>query len=438
MHQRPAYSHQLLGMLAATGFALQADDAPSPALWNVHAQSTVVAEGHGHFTAPYSGDRSLPNVNEVRETVSFDLTGGVRLWAGASAFADAMVWQGYGFGNSVGIEAFPNGEAFRLGNSAPNITMSRVFVRQDFGLGGEQETVEDGAFQLAGRRDISRITLTAGKLSAKDLFDNNTYSNDPRTQFLNWSLMANNAWDYPADALGYITGATLELNQPRWAIRYGFFQTPQRSNGMALDLAVLKAWAMATEVEWRYATGERPGTVRALVYLNQANMGSYSDALASGVRPADVTLSRGQRQHTGIGLNWEQAVTGSLGVFSRLGFSDGETEAWHFNDVDQTVTGGVSLQGKSWGRPLDTVGLGGGINGASRVHREFLAAGGTGVLAGDGALRYGWEQFFEVYYRLSIARGLSASVHYEFVANPAFNRDRGPVHVFGIRAHFEL
>lgn len=438
MHERPVNSHQILALVAVLGFALQAEESPASALWNIHAQSTVVVQGHGRFTAPYSGDRSLPNLNEVRETVSFDLTGGVRLWAGAAAFADAMVWQGYGIGNSMGIEAFPNGEAFRLGNAAPNITLSRVFVRQDFGLGGEQETVEDEAFQLAGRRDVSRITLTVGKLSSKDVFDSNTYANDPRTQFLNWSLMANNAWDYPADALGYITGATVELNQPRWALRYGFFQTPQRSNGMALDLAVLKAWAMATEVEWRYATGERPGTIRALVFLNQANMGSYGDALASSATPVDVTLTRASRRHTGIGLNWEQAVTASLGVFARLGMSDGQTEAWHFNDVDRTVTGGVSLQGNFWGRPLDTVGLGGGINGASRVHREYFAAGGIGILAGDGALRYGWEQFFELYYRLNIARGLSASVHYEFVANPAFNRDRGPVHVFGVRAHFEL
>jgi high affinity Mn2+ porin len=207
---------------------------------------------------------------------------------------------------------------------------------------------------------------------------------------------------------------------------------------MALDLAVTRAWAMASEVEWRYLKGDRPGTVRLLGYLNRANMGSYSESTASGLSPADVTLSRRYREHFGFGLNWEQALTASLGVFSRLGWSDGTTEAWHFNDVDRTVNGGFSLQGNSWGRPLDTLGLGGGWNGASRAHSNYLAAGGTGILAGDGTLTYGWEQFFETYYRLVLGHGLSASAHYEFVANPAFNRDRGPVHIFGLRVHVEL
>ena len=423
---------------AAGSPRLAAEPEPTPAAWNWHAQSTGVWEGHTRFTSPYSGLNSLRSVNEGRETFSLDVTGGVRLWAGASAFADALVWQGYGFANSTGIEAFPNGEAFRLGSSTPNVTMSRLFLRQSLGLGGPREVAEDSPLQLAEGRDVSRLTFQAGKFSAKDVFDNNAYSNDPRTQFLNWSLMANNAWDYPADALGYITGATAELNQPDWAVRYGFFQTPRRSNGMALDLAVTRAWAMATEVEWRYLKGDRPGTVRLLGYLNQANMGSYSESLATGTLPADVTLSRRYREHVGVGLNWEQALTASLGAFARLGWSDGSSEAWHFNDVDRTVTGGLSLQGGAWGRALDTVGLGGGFNGASSVHADYLAAGGTGILAGDGALRYGWEQFFETYYRLVFGHGLSASVHYEFVANPAFNRDRGPVHVFGIRVHVEL
>jgi high affinity Mn2+ porin len=430
----------LIGTVAVAAGAPSTDAAgdETPAPWNWHAQSTTVLEGHSRFTAPYEGIRSLPDINEARETVSFDLTGGVHLWDGAAAFADALVWQGYGLGNAVGIEAFPNGEAFRLGTRLPNITMSRLFVRQTFGFGGPQEAVEDGPLQLSGKRDVSRLTFTAGKMSAKDVFDNNAYANDPRSQFLDWSLMANNAWDFPADALGYITGAVAELNQQRWALRYGFFQTPRRSNGMALDLSVLKAWAMVTEFEWRYALGERPGTLRVLGSLNRADMGSYGDAVAAGTVPADITLSRSYRTHLGFGLNWEQAVTRDLGLFSRLGWSDGKTEAWHFNDVDRTATAGLSIQGTGWGRPTDTFGLGGGFNGISRVHQQFLAAGGYGILAGDGALSYGWEQFLETYYSLGLTRWLHASVHYEFVANPAFNRDRGPVHVFGARVHFEF
>ena len=412
---------------------------PAEAPWNWHVQSTAIVQGHARFTAPYESGRSLPDYNEVRETFSFDLTGGVRLWAGASAFADALVWQGFGLGNAVGIEAFPNGEAFKLGTEAPNVTMARLFLRQSFGLGGEQERVEDEMLELAGKRDVSRLTVTAGKLSAKDIFDDNAYANDPRTQFTDWTLMANNAWDYPADVLGYMTGAVVELNQRGWAFRYGFFQTPQRSNGTALDLSVLRAWGMVTELEWRYAMGERPGTVRVLGFLNRARMGSYREATIAGGTPADITLTRsGYRHKFGAGLSWDQALTSTVGVFARAGWSDGRTEAWHFNDVDHSVSAGISIKGGSWGRPADTFAIGGGINGISRVHQDFLAAGGLGILAGDGALDYGWEKFFETYYDCAVTRWLHASVHYEFVANPAFNRDRGPVHIFGMRAHVEF
>lgn len=409
------------------------------ALWNWHTQATVVGQGHTRFTAPYESQRSLPDINEVRETVSFDLTGGTRLWHGAELFGDVLVWQGFGLGNAVGLEAFPNGEAFKVGTKTPNVTMARLFLRQSFELGGEREKVEDDFLELAGTRDVSRLTFTVGKLSAKDIFDSNAYANDPRTQFLDWSLMANNAWDYPADALGYMTGAAVELNQRRWAVRYGFFQTPRRSNGTAIDLAVLRGWGMVTEFEWRYALSERPGTVRVLGYLNRAQMGAYGTAVAAGTSPADVTATRGDyRYKFGAGLSWDQVLTRNLGVFGRLGWSDGRTEAWHFNDVDESATAGFSLRGGSWGRPDDTFAVGGGVNGISDVHQDYLAAGGIGILAGDGALNYGWEQFFETYYDCALTHWLHASAHYEFVANPAFNRDRGPVHVFGLRAHLEF
>ena len=152
------------------------------------------------------------------------------------------MWQGFGLSKTLGVEGFPNGEAFRLGTDVPNVNIARLFIRQTIGLGGEQEAVEDGPLQLAGKQDVSRVTLTLGKISAKDIFDNNAYANDPRTQFMNWALMANEAWDYPADSLGYDTGFAAELNQPQWTVRYGFFQMPRSSNGRpAQDSATTSA-----------------------------------------------------------------------------------------------------------------------------------------------------------------------------------------------------
>ena len=404
--------------------------------WNWHVQNTDIVQGYPGFPSKYAGVNSLPQGGETRETVSLDLLAGVRLWQGAEAHVDGLMWQGFGLNNTLGVDGFPNGEAFRLGSREPNVNIPRLFVRQTFGFGGEQEDIEDDQFTLAGKQDISRLTLTVGKLSPKDIFDNNAYANDPRTQFLNWAFMANEAWDYPADALGYITGFAAELNQPHWTLRYGFFQMPRSSNGTALDEHFLEAWGMVTELERRYSFYDHPGTLRLLAYLNRAHMGSYQAALA--VPGADITQTRAYRYKYGFGLNWEQEIVKNVGVFSRLGWSDGQNEGWVFADVDYTATLGLSVKGEAWHRPDDTFGLAGAANGLSHVHQEYFAAGGVGILAGDGRLNYGWEKILETYYDFGIWKTIHATVDYQFIDDPAFNQDRGPVSVFGARLHWEF
>jgi high affinity Mn2+ porin len=437
-----------LGQHAAASQPSSIDSAPGPlvetnqtaqaAQWNWHFQNTDIIQGDPSFPAKYSGPNSLDSQGETRETVSVDLMAGARLWSGAEAFVDGLLWQGFGLSETLGVEGFPNGEGFRLGTKVPNVTFARLFLRQTIGLGGDTESVADSPIQLAGTRDISRLTFTVGKISAKDIFDNNAYANDPRTQFMNWAFMANEAWDYPADSLGFITGFAAELNQPKWALRYGFFQLPRTSNGMAQDAHYLQAWGMVTEFERRFTLNEHPGALRLLAFLNQANMGSYQAAVDSPVRPADIEATRAYRFKFGFGLNMEQEVVTNVGVFTRLGWSDGKNEAWAFSDVDRTASLGVSVKGGFWNRPVDTVGLAVALNAISSEHQDFLAAGGTGILAGDGALNYGFEKLLETYYDFQVWRTIHVAFDYQFIVNPAVNRDRGPVSVFGGRLHMEF
>jgi high affinity Mn2+ porin len=407
-------------------------------MWNWHVQNTDILQWSLGFPALYSGPNSFKNESDIAETVSFDLYAGVRLWRGAEAHADLLVWQGFGLSKTLGIEGFPNGEAFRLGNSVPNVNLARLFIRQSIGLGGGEETVADDQLHLAGRQDVRRLTLTIGKMSVKDIFDNNAYANDPRTQFLNWALMANEAWDYPADSLGYMTGLAAELYLPPWAVRYGFFQMPEVSNGVGQDSHYLQAWGMVTELRRHYAVNGHPGAVRFLAFLNQAHMGSFQEALDNPTRPADIVATRGYRCKYGFGLNLEQEIINNIGIFSRLGWNDGQTESWTFADVDRTVSLGVSIKGEFWDRPKDTIGIAGVINGLTPVHRDFFAAGGLGILAGDGKLTYGLERIIEVYYDFQVWKTIHVTLDYQFVTNPAYNQDRGPISVLGARLHWEF
>ncbi len=426
-------------------FALAAGAQDSPATnkvstanWNFHAQSTVIEQVHFGFPASVSGLNSLHSERECKQTVSFDLMAGARVWRGGEVYADGMMWQGFGFSDAVGAAGFPNGEAFRVGTEIPNVTFARAFLRQTFGFGGEQEKVEDDALQLAGARDISRVTITAGKFSAKDIFDRNAYANDPRTQFLNWALMANGAWDFPADALGYAPGVAVELNQPAWAARAGVFGVPHRVNGVSFDKAFTRAWSSVGELERRFTINGHPGAVRFLAFLTEAAMGSYAETVANPGFGGDITRTRAYRHKFGFGLNVEQELATDLGVFLRAGWNDGRNQTWMFTDIDRTVSAGLSLKGRAWGRAGDTLGLAAAVNAISREHRNFLAAGGTGITVGDGSLNYAPETILETYYDAQLPWRARAALDFQFIANPAYNRDRGPVPIIAGRLHWEF
>ena len=420
--------------------------------WNWHAQNTDIVQGYPKYSAAYSGPSSLPTGGQARESVSLDVMAGVRLWPGAEAHVDGLMWQGFGLHNTLGAEAFPNGEAFRLGTDVPNGAITRLFVRQTVGLGGGQEDVADDALDLAGQRDVNRITLTAGRFSAKDIFDNNTYANDPRTQFINWGLMANEAWDYPADAIGFTTGLAVEWNRPQCTVRYGWFQEPQVQNSLNWEDKFLKwpydgssqgnsvwnGWAMVTELERHYTVQDHPGTLRLLAFANRANMAQYDAATAVFQAGGNPTTVRAFRCKYGFGLNWEQEVAKNVGVFSRLGWNDDREEGWMFSDVGYAGSVGLSVKGAGWSRPEDTIGLAGLASGCAPAERRFFAAGATGILAGDNGLNYGWEKVVETYYDCKVCPGLDASLDYQFIDNPAFNTVRGPVSVLGARLHVEF
>lgn len=420
-------------------------------IWNFHVQNTDVIQGYPAFSAPYSGTNSLSPSGEVRESIGVDFFGGLRLWNGAEAHVDGLVWQGFGLDNTVGVEDFPNGSSSKAGTQSPEFSFTRLFIRQTIGLGGDQEDVADDQLDLAGRRDISRITLTIGRFAPTDIFDTNTYAGDPTTQFLNWAFITNPAWDYPADSIGFTTGLAAELREANWTLRYGFFQMPSVSNSWtAEDAGALtypaqspagdgefwKSWGMPTELELRYAIGAHPGAVRFMAWLNEANMGNYQAALsAPGV---NIALTREYRFKYGFGINCEQEIVSNVGAFSRIGWNDGREEAWAYTDVNWSASVGLNIKGESWHRPDDTVGLAGVISGASAENQAYLEAGGAGILDGDGALNYGCEKVVETYYDLAFWKAVHLALDYQYVDNPAFNRDRGPVSIFAARIHWQF
>jgi high affinity Mn2+ porin len=437
-----------------------------PEGWNVHAQTTITPIFQPGFGAQYSGPNSLSPGPQRAGTISADLYLGAPLWQGAEFHADVLMWQGFGLSNAFGLEASPDNDAYKAGTVNPRFMFSHFLVRQTFGLGGEQEDVPDGPFTLPGQRDVSRVTITAGRLSVMDIFDNNTYNHDAHTQFMSWSSSMI-TWDFAADTIGYTTGIAFELNQPDWALRYGWFQLPGTPNGFTADDRIFawpndqpgdgptsdgefwKQFGMILELERRWRIAEHPGAIRLQAWVDHGYLASYSAAtpllLASppspntpqGVEATIPAAAFAYRFKYGLGVNWEQEIAKNVGMFGRLGWQDGHVSAAAYTDADWTVQLGLSFKGAAWRRPGDTFGLASNLVGASSQQIAFLKAGGTGILNGDGNLSYAPEMSLETYYDFAFSKNFRLAFDYQFFANPAFNRDRGPVSVFQARLHWD-
>ncbi len=407
---------------------------------NLHFQQTVITQTKPRFNAAYSGNNSLSPSSETASSLTSTLFMGARLWKGAEAYFNPEISGGEGFSQALGIAGFPNGEAFRIGSADPRIYIARLYLTQRFEWGSEYENVTDDQNQLAGRKSKRYFQVTAGKFGISDFFDGNTFSHDPRSQFMNWSLMSNGAWDYPANTRGYIIGLYAELGQPNWTLRYAYTMVPTAANGSILDERITKGYTQNLEYERRYQLGGQNGTLRILGFYNRGKMGNYREAVSVNPAAPDVdAVDRYGHHKLGFGINAEQNLTPDLGVFARASFNDGHTQTWFFTEIDRSISFGSVLKGTSWKRRNDEVGLAFVGNGISGPHRDYLAAGGYGFIIGDGKLNYAHELVAELYYKADVYKGFFwLTPDYQFIANPAYNRDRGPVHVFSLRAHIEF
>jgi high affinity Mn2+ porin len=411
---------------------------PESDRWEIHGQTTYLPQGYPGFRAPYSGANSLTPAPQTQATWSNSLFLNVRLWEGGELYYNPELLQGFGLNDTVGAAGFPNGEAQKSNFHYPHYNTSRLFLRQTFGFGGEQEELASAPGQLGGKVDVSRLTVQAGKFAATDIFDGNAYAKDTRKDFMNWSMWAPGAFDYSADKVGLTYGATAEFNQKQWALRAGYFLIDGTSNSNNFDMRVFQRGSYVLELETRYSLFSQPGKLRTIAWLNSAYSGSYQETLNNPALMLDISQTRQGRIKYGYVFNLEQALTDDVGLFGRWSWNDGKTEIMAFTDIDASLATGLSIKGKRWGRPDDVIGIGGAINALSKDHRDFIAAGGLGILIGDGALNYRRERIFETYYAYALNKQITLTADYQLITNPAYNADRGPVSVFSGRFHGEF
>ncbi len=420
---------------------------PSPDILAFHGQATFTEQGYPAFRSPYQGTNSLTGGAQAQETFDIGLYAGVKLWRGAEFWFNPEIDQGFGLDSTHGVAGFPSAESYKLGFGEPYARIQRAFLRQTIDLAGDTEKVDDDFMQFAGTRSADRLVLTVGRFALVDIFDTNKYANNPKSDFLNWSVVNAGTLDYAADGWGYTYGAAAEWYTGRWTLRGGVFDlsaTPTGGSspmGFALD-PTFQQFQMVGEIEERHELWGQPGKIKITGFLSRGNAGKFNDAVALAQetgQPADITAVRSYTSRPGVSMNVEQQINDNLGLFFRAGWADGRVESWDFTDIDRTVQGGVSINGRSWGRPDDTIGIAGVVNGASNARIAFLNAGGLGILVGDGQLpNPGLEKILEAYYSYALTASTRLSFDYQFVDNPGYNRDRGPANIFAARAHWQF
>ena len=399
-------------------------------------QTTFVYQRKPAFDAAYSGPNSLVPNREQSHSWTATAMLGVRPWAGGEIYLNPEIAAGVPLSNLTGLGGFPNGELARTSGPDPKLYLARLFLRQTWGFGGERQRVDSDQNQMRGAVDARRLVLTAGLFPLIDVFDDNAYSHDSRTQFMNWAIVTHGSFDFAADARGYTRGVALEWFYDDWAVRIGRFAMPRESNGLQLNYALGRSYGDQIELERGYSIGGQPGKVRILSWRNRASMGRFDDAIAQAAGgPPSVALVRRDQTKGGWGINFEQTLGQLGGAFMRLGRSDDRTEAFAYSEIGASLSGGVLIAGANWNRPDDSAGIAMVRNELSASHRNYLAAGGLGFFVGDGRLNYRPERIVEVFYALGVLPRAWITLNAQHIDAPAYNADRGPVNVFGVRFH---
>ena len=416
---------------------------------NVHGQTTYINQRYNNFTSSYSGQNSMSSLKSMSYTWSGTLFFGARIAPNTDIYFNPEVISGVPFSGLTGLGGFTNGEATKANGAQAKFYSARAFLRQTINQEGDKIVLENEANQITQTVSSNRVVVTAGQFSTLDIFDDSRYAKDPRVQFMNWGNMTYLAYDYAADARGYSTGLAGEWYLGNWVMRASRMLAPKNPNGRDLNWQIFNTYGDQVEVERQHNIADLPGKVSVLAYRNKMILARFQDAThdvvannAQGTQAINNVRNNYQYK-TGIGINGEQALTKDLGIYGRAFTSDGHTETMSFTEADNSLSVGMGLNGTSWSRPKDTIGISMMQNGLSSYRKNYLQSGGVSYFIGDYAgpgqtISYRPERIGEVYYNATVIKNVLAGLNFQHINNPAYNAARGPVNILSFRIHAEF
>ncbi len=416
---------------------------------NLHGQSTYINQRYNNFNSAYSGQNSLSAINSMSYTWSGTLFFGARLAPNTDVYFNPEVISGAPFSGLVGLGGFTNGEGSKATSAQAKFYSARAFVRHTINQEGDKVLLENEANQITQTVSSNRVVITGGQFSTLDIFDDSRYAKDPRIQFMNWGNMTYLAYDYAADARGYSWGLAGEWYLDHWVMRASRMLAPKNPNGRDLNWQIFNAYGDQAEIERQHHIGKLPGKVSVLAYRNKMILARFQDAtnyvLANNAQGTQAinNVRNNYQYKTGVGIHGEQALTHDLGIYGRAFTSDGNTETMSFTEADNSISIGMGINGTSWSRPKDSIGISVMQNGLSNNRKNYLQAGGVSYFIGDYAgpgktISYRPERIAELYYNATVVKNVLAGLNFQHITNPAYNSARGPVNILSFRIHAEF
>ena len=223
-------------------------------------------------------------------------------------------------------------------------------------------------------------------------------------------------------------------------MRGGLFDLSILPNNIQLD-PHFPQFQWVGEIERRYTLWEHPGKIAVTGYLSRARMGSYADAIALAAMtggPADISAVRQYRSRGGVSMKIEQEISSDLGAFVRAGAANATSSPT--SSVTSTARWRPGLRSR-------------GRDGGGRTTRSDWPAWSTEFPASTkpssmpvGSVSSSAMANCRIPVSNRSSRRITNSpigqwgvtFDYQFIVNPAYNRDRGPVSVLGMRLHAQF
>jgi len=353
---------------------------------------------------------------------------------------------GRGLSEAIGTGRLHQSGRVRNPTLGPKPYLARYGIHQVIGLdAADRQPGSQAPLRWPPACRCAAFEFRIGKMTLPDFFDVNGPGSDSHLQFMNWTVDNNGAWDYAADTRGYTVGAMAEYDDKLWSVplrplrhahggkrhRHGLGlqprPRPERRVRVASQLCSA-AQRHATPLVLRQPRAHGHVTARRSMLIS----------LESDKTPNILLHEHFGALKYGFGYNAEQEITENLRVFGRFGWNEGQHESFAYTEVDQTVEAGADYAGSRWHRPVDKIGVAVVSNAIKRDHQELSERWRPGFPAGRRHAQLRPRDIVESYYNWHAWRGLFYALDVQHIANPGYNRDRGPAWVGSVRAHVDF